>query len=75
MKSKSFDEILPKLDPWWRAAYNFGKANETWFKVEPNSEEWKSWQRHFGEIGYTPTCFRQTLNAVTMPCWWPRRFT
>src|SRR5579883_366798 len=79
MSSKQQEFDWSKAHPWMRAAYDFGKLNEGWFEVRPNSEEHKAWEAYFRDLGWTPQTFhrmRKEPNARwTAPCQWPEWLT
>jgi hypothetical protein len=63
------DEILAKVHPWWRIAYEHGHLNESWFVLKAGTQEHFAWQRYFENLGWFPKIWG--AHNVTMPCQWP----
>lgn len=57
--------------PWMRAALKLGQQNQSWFLVEPGTEQYQAWTRYFQTLGWIPMMVQET-KPVTMPVEWPQ---
>jgi hypothetical protein len=57
-----------------RKALSFGQVNQSWFLVEPGTEQHAAWVLYFKNLGWTPKLILEE-KPVTMPTEWPQWFS